>query len=57
MIVYDKITDVELYGLFGDQIPWDKLRQMFDDASEERTVDDLRTEVRSLAASMRGEAQ
>jgi hypothetical protein len=39
---------VELYNLFGYKIPQAAM-QIVNDASDERTLDDIRSELRSLA--------
>jgi len=42
------VTQAELYSLFGYKIP-EAAKQIIDDASDYRTADEIRSELRSLA--------
>ena len=55
MVIYGKITHEELRELFGDAVPIEAVRiLMVEDASDDRTVEDVRAEIKALARSMKG---
>ena len=47
------ITPAELKELFGDSVPYEQLAAILWDSSDDRTIGDVRAEVRSLAAQIK----
>ena len=48
VVVYNKITHAELRELFGEHLP-PAVHQILNDGSEDRTIEDVRSELKSLA--------
>lgn len=48
----NKITLEELQQIFGDALPWAAV-QILTDATDDRTPDDVRAELRALAAMIK----